>query len=281
MNLSNYYSLPLFATLLLLSLSSGCERGAGNAVGMGDETAELSIGRMRVAIWPEYDDSSVLVIYDGKFDEGNRFPIKTSFLLPKGAIISDACSLSHEGQHFCQLYKTFNKGAYDEVQLLLPYPNFYLSFHTPTFSATDRHREFTYPIKANHPIKFMKVDIQQPLRSTDFKITPAANTSEPPAGPETSEAKGFNHFSYTLENIGKGKVTTFTIDYIKDDQKPSVDIKYSSMSGPKLWGTPHETQKNVKTLVYILAGTGIFGILATIGGLMWRRKNRRHKKASA
>ncbi len=278
MNSPNYYSLPLFVTLLLLSLSSGCEKGSENTVGLREETAELSIGRMRVAIWPEYDDNSVLVIYDGKFDEDHRFPIKTSFLVPKGAIISDACSLSHEGQHFCQLYKTVDKGSYDEVQLLLPYPNFYLSFHTPTFSMTDRRRKFDYPIKANHPIKIMEIDIQQPLRSSDFNITPSVDASMLAAGPITKKAKGFNHFSYTLANIGKGMITTFAIDYIKDDQKPSVDIKYSRMSGTKTWGSPHETQKNVKTFVYVIAGTGIFGLLATIGGLIWRRKNKRRKE---
>jgi len=279
MNLPNY-SIPLFVTLLLLAFSTGCEKGAGNALGIGEEAQELSIGRMRVAIWPEYDDPNVLVIYDGRFDEGLRFPIKTSFLVPKGSIISDACSLSHEGQHFCQLYKTFDKGAYDEVQLLLPYPNFYLSFHAPAFSETGRHRKFAYPIKANHPIKLMEVDIQQPLRSDAFNITPTGSTSTSHATPVTTKAKGFNHFSYKLENIDKGAVNIFTIDYIKDDQKPSVDIKYSSMSGPKVWGSQYKTQEKVKTFVYILAGTGIFAILAIIGGLIWRRKNKRLKEST-
>ncbi|HDH08137.1 MAG TPA: hypothetical protein ENG96_01500 [Gammaproteobacteria bacterium] len=277
MNLPNY-SIPLFITLLLLVFSTGCEKGAGNSLGIDEEAEGLSIGRMRVAIWPEYDDPSLLVIYDGKFDEGLRFPIKTSFLVPKGAIISDACSLSHEGQHFCQLYKIFDKGAYDEVRLLLPYPNFYLSFHTPAFSEIDRNREFIYQIKANHPIKFMEVDIQQPLRSSAFNITPADNTSLPHAEPVISKVKGFNHFSYKLENIERGKEVTFTINYIKDDQKPSIDIKYSRMEGPKVWESPYKAQENVKAFVYLLAGTGIFGILAVAGGFIWLRKRRRRKE---
>jgi len=274
MNLPNP-SLTLPATLLLLAFATGCAEEAENAADVSGTAEDLSIGRMRVAIWPEYDDSSILVIYDGRFDEASRFPIKTSFLVPKGAIISDACSLSHQGQHFCQLYKTFDKGSYDEVQLLLPYPNFYLSFHTPTFSATDRERKFDYPIKANHPIKLMEVDIQQPLRSSEFNITPPENSTSTLTGPVTSEKKGFKHFSYTLKNIAKGNETSFSIDYVKDDQKPSVDIKYSSMSGPKVWGTPHEAQKNAKTFVYLLAASGLFGIVAVLSGLLWMRRKRR------
>jgi hypothetical protein len=59
---------------------------------------DLSIGRMQVAIWSEYDDSSVLAIYDGRFQDVTQFPIKTSFLVPNGSIINDACSLPHEGK---------------------------------------------------------------------------------------------------------------------------------------------------------------------------------------
>lgn len=271
-------SLLLFITLPLLPFSTGCERNTGTSSVINEETEGLSIGRMRVAIWPEYDDPSLLVIYDGKFDEDSRFPIKTSFLVPKGAIISDACSLSHEGQHFCQLYKVFDRGAYDEVRLLLPYPNFYLSFHTPAFSGIDRYREFLYQIKANHPIRFMEIDIQQPLRSSTFKITPEDNSSLAHEDPVESRAKGFNHFSYKLKDVEKDREITFTINYIKDDQKPSVDIKYSRMDGQNTWESPYKTQENIKKFVYILAGSGIFGILSAAGVFIWLRRKKRRKE---
>ena len=32
------------------------------------------IGRMRVAIWPEFDDPGALVIYDGRFIDDSSFP---------------------------------------------------------------------------------------------------------------------------------------------------------------------------------------------------------------
>src|SRR3989337_2518095 len=127
---------------LLVSLNSGCDKGAENTLGTGAATKGLSIGRMKVSIMPEYDDPSVLAIYDGRFEEVSSYPIKTSFLIPKGSVISDACSLSHAGQHFCQLYKTVNRGEHDEVSLLLPYPNFYLSFHTPRFGVKGERKEF-------------------------------------------------------------------------------------------------------------------------------------------
>jgi hypothetical protein len=274
MNSANYLT-RILIIFFLASLNTGCDKGTGKALGIGETTKDLSIGRMRVAIWPEYDDPSVLVIYDGKFEEVDSYPIKTSFFVPTGSVINDACSLSHKGQHFCQLYKTTKRGEYDEVSLLLPYPNFYLSFHTPNLAAAEQ-KKFDYRIKANHPIKTMEIDIQQPLRSTRFSIAPAKSMVLSQS--TTTRIKGFNHFAYTLDNIPEGQENVFTINYIKSDPKPSVDIKYSRMTGPKVWSSPYETQRNIKTFVYILFGSGVFGVMSMIAWLIWSRKKKQRER---
>ena len=267
MNSANHF-LWLFIIFSLATLSTGCDKGAGKTLEAGEATKDLSIGRMRVAIWPEYDDPGVLAIYDGRFDKASSYPIKTSFFIPRGSVISDACSLSHKGQHFCQLYKTTNRGEYDEVNLLLPYPNFYLSFHTPHLTAESEQKEFAYRIKANHHIKTMEVDIQQPLRSTEFSILPEKNMGIPQA----TESKGFNHFAYTLDDVSKDQENIFNIKYTKSDPKPSVDIKYSRMTGPKVWSSPYETQKNIKTFVYILFASSVFGVISVVAWFIRSRK---------
>jgi len=259
--------------------NSGCGGGAENTLGSGAHSKDLSIGRMKVAIMPEYDDPSVLAIYDGKFEDVSSYPIKTSFLIPKGSVISDACSLSHEGQHFCQLYKTVNRGEHDEVNLLLPYPNFYLSFHTPRLDVKMERKEFDYLIKANHPIKTMEVDIQQPLRSSAFNISPPGSAAMTEKTGTISAIKGFNHFTYKLEGISKGQESAFKINYIKSDPKPSVDIKYTSMKNPQTQSTSYETLRNIKAIIYIVFGAGAFVIMAVVVWFFRSRKKRRSEAA--
>jgi hypothetical protein len=224
---------------------------------------DLSIGRMQVAIWSEYDDPSVLTIYDGRFEDVTRFPIKTSFLVPKGSIISDACSLSHDGQHFCQLYTIKNMPEYDEVEVYLPYPNFYLSFHFTPFDVSLEKRAFNYPIRSNHPIARLEVDIQQPLRSTEFHISPDDG--------QLKVTDNQNHFYYSYEDVGKHSEKAFGIEYTKQDIMPSVDIKYSRMTGPKIFSSPYETQRNFRMVVYLISGSGVSGVVLL---LLWlvRRK---------
>ena len=274
MNTVSY--IKFFAIVFFLAtLNSGCNKSAENTLGVNGTTKNLSIGRMKIAIMPEYDDPSVLAIYDGKFEDVSSYPIKTSFLIPKGSVISDACSLSHEGQHFCQLYKTVNRGEHDEVNLLLPYPNFYLSFHTPRFDTKGERKEFDYLIKANHPVKMMEVDIQQPLRSTAFNISPPGSAALPEKSGSISVIKWFNHFNYKLGEVSKGQENAFRISYVKSDPQPSVDIKYTSMKSPPTQSGSYETQRNIKTIIYVLFGTGA---LATMAVAVWFARSRKKKQ---
>ncbi len=219
---------------------------------LGEEA--LSVGRMRAAVWPEYDDLGVLAIYDGRFTDPNAFPAEASFLLPKGAVISDACSLSPRGQHFCQLYKVVEREKVDEVILTLPYPNFYLSFHLKPFGNGGEEKAFDYTVRANHPVETLEVEIQQPLRSTQFSVSPSGGTE--------SLEKGFNHLNYTYKDVAKGEEKIFKISYIKKDRKPSVDIKYANtgMDGTQVvsgGGSPYETQRKIKWIVYMVFGAGV------------------------
>jgi hypothetical protein len=273
MNLTSKYKYlaPVFMLLILLS---GCKQESD----VGKATQDLSIGRMRVSIWPEHDDPSLLAIYDGRFEESASYPIKTSFLLPKGSVVSDACSLSYEGQHFCQLYKTVNRGEYDEVSLTLPYPNFYLSFHTPQFDVQHEKRSLDYRIRTNHPVKAMEIDVEQPLRSTEFTIAPPEHAVQSQQGDAISVVKGFKHFAYTMQDVGASQENLFRLTYIKKDPKPSLDIKYVSMKGPKSFGGVYETQKNIKSYIYIIFTSGMIAVLALV---IWFFRSRRKRRGES
>lgn len=216
---------------------------------------ELEIGRMRVVVWPEYDSTGVLFIYDGRFKNNEAFPNETSFFIPSGGVISDACSLSPKGQHFCQLYTQKKLGDIDEVSLKLPYPNFYLSFHTDPFTSAGEKRVLHHTIRSRHKIDRLEVDVQSPLRADGFSVNPA--------GFERSEKKGFVHFEKVFENVEKGQLIAIDIEYTKADRRPSVDIKYSPMSQGS-GASPYQSQKGFFTVVYIASLAGLAVLLGLI-----------------
>ncbi len=130
-------------------------------------------------------------------------------------------------------------------------------------------RRHEYVIKINHPVGSMEVDIQQPLRSTNFAVSPPDGEES-----ENSVKKGFNHLNYILEDIAKGEDRVFKISYAKDTKEPSVDVKYASMTGRKVWGSPYDTQRNVRTIIYAVFGTGIVMVSAALFGIIRTRRRR-------
>ena len=96
--------------------------------------SDLKIGRMKVSIMPEYESSDVLVVYEGKFADKDAFPNQVLFTLPKGVTkLTDVCSLSPGGQHFCQLYNIIDRGEYNETSVKLPYSDFFIDFKYSPF----------------------------------------------------------------------------------------------------------------------------------------------------
>jgi hypothetical protein len=122
----------------------------------------------------------------------------------------------------------------------------------------------------------MEVDIQQPLRSTAFNVSPPESAALSEKGGTISVIKGFNHFTYKLEGVSKGQENAFKINYVKNDPNPSVDIKYTSMKSPQAQSAPYETQRNIKSIIYAVFGVGILGILVV---LVWFFRSR--KKSGA
>ena len=92
----------------------------------GQETKAPQIKEMKVALWPEYDDPRVLMMYRGIFGDGA--PSRVTFLVPKGAEVNQACSLTAKEEHLCQVYDLEDKGDYRRVTYNLPEPRFLLEF---------------------------------------------------------------------------------------------------------------------------------------------------------
>lgn len=232
---------------------------------------ELETGRLRVAVWPEYDSKGVLFIYDGRFKDEGAFPATARFLIPKGAVISDACSLSPKGTHFCQLYEKKSAGDADEVTLKLPYPNFYLSFHTDPFGSAGPggKRELAHTIRTSYRTETLEVDVQSPLRAEGFKVIS-------PGGIRTSEKNGYTHYEAAFKDVAKGAAIDLRLEYRKKDSRPSVDIKYSPMSSDAAAGNaPYERQRGARTYLYVAVAAGAVILAALLFILLRSGKPRR------
>lgn len=216
---------------------------------------EITIGSMKVSLMPEYDSTSVLVVYEGKFLNREAFPREVLFFLPLGVTkLTDVCSLSPGGQHFCQLFDIKPGSDKNLLNVKLPYSDFFIDFQYAPFKAKpNSERDFTYAVESEYDIKNLSVVIQSPYRAERFTIDPA--------GGKEFEKEGYQNYRYELKDIKKGERKLFHITYFKADDRPSVDAKFTAMSDTHIF--------HGYTAAVIL-GAGVAGI----GALLFLRRRK-------
>ena len=149
-------SFVTFCALAILSASPVAANDTG-----------LVVGRMKITIMPEYDKPSILVIQEGKFADRTAFPRKVKFILPRQVTkLTDACSLSPGGQHFCQLFDIEKGEENNLVNIKLPFSDFFIDYQYAPFTIKkNSQRKFDYFVHASYDIKTLEVHVQKPYRS--------------------------------------------------------------------------------------------------------------------
>lgn len=171
--------------------------------------------KMRLSIWPEYDDPRVLVIMEPVLAESVKLPAKVSFLVPKGATVNMACEVTAEGGHNCRPKEVKSRGPYDEVTYAVQSRRALFFEYYYDADVAGPNRRFTFKYVPRATIGNLKVEIQRPLRAADFSTAPRPVSM-------ASDQRGFTYYQYDLGRVAAGKPVAFNIGYAKGDDDPSV-----------------------------------------------------------
>ena len=224
-------------------------------------TADLVMARLRLSIWPEYDDPRVLIMLRGEMTPRQAFPASVTLPIPKGAAIIGAGMISEQNELLLHPHQVLPGDSQDTLQLNLPVPRFFVEFYYNPVAASGPEKRFVYPAPTTYPIEVFEVDIQQPLKATAFTIDPTPTE-------RTTDKEGFTYHQFTFRDVGKGQKQTFTIAYTKTATTPSV-TKQPSTSQP----AEKARARSDSTLVSL----GIFAgaILLFVGGAWLMQRSQR------
>lgn len=228
---------------------------------------DLTMARLRLSIWPEYDDPRVLVMLRGELTPHEAFPARIALPIPKGAEIIGAGMISEQEELLLHPHQVVAGEAQDSLELNVPVPRFFVEFYYAPFAANDPARRFSYAAPTTYPITVFEVDIQQPLQAKDFVI-------EPTAMERSTDEKGFTYHQFVAHNVDPGQSLTYTIAYTKTVSTPSVP-KQAPAAAPQSATQPPDVARPSRTASRLISFSLLGGAVLLFAGWAWLTRARR------
>jgi mono/diheme cytochrome c family protein len=217
-------------------------------------STDLHIARLRLSIWPEYDDPRVLVMFRGEMAPPGAFPTRIVLPIPKDVEIIGAGMISERNELLIHPHQILQGETHDRLELNLPVPRFFVEFYYNPYDKGATKR-FTYITPSTYPIAWLEVDIQQPLLATHFTTDPLPMRQE-------QDGQGFTSHLFVYRDVGVGAAKNFTVSYVRTAAAPSVAKRQPASAVAAL--PPTAGPPPMGMVLGILAGAAV-----AFGGSVW------------
>lgn len=228
-----------------------------------------SIAELQVALWPEYDSPSMLVIYRVRLDPATELPaiamlpIPASVGEPLAVAMTDASDNLVNAQYTRQV-----SGDWGIISVTTESLQLQIEYYSPlVFEGALRRYSFTWPGLPG--VENMSYEVQAPIGGEDVTISPAPES-------QTVRRDGLTYYAGKLGSEAGVAGTEIDITYVKTSTAFSADLLSQPPTRPESTqgGTPDLRQ----FIPWILL---TFGVILVAAGGGWYLRLRRASPAAA
>ncbi len=243
-----------FALLLILFLLAFPGRTAAQT--------DITLSRLVINIWPEYDRPGVLVFYSLSLNSQTNLPATLSLRIPRAAEKPFNVAMKDvDGRPDNLRFTSSLEGDWVKVTFVTPVPEVQFEYYDPAIRVTDTLHEYVYYWPGDYSIESLILNIQQPVSAEKFQIQPAM-------GNGLVNQDGFTYYESVVGEVKAGVPFSIHLTYEKTG---------SDLSAPSQTVFPVEPintntlgwQTLNEVLPYFLSGLGLFLIIAG-GYWYWR-----------
>ncbi len=212
----------------------------------------IKLSMLQVQLWPEYDQPSMLVIYDFKLPDSTKLPVSVSMTLPKEAHLVAVASQAPDGSLINTDYlgPTVSETLQTiTIQIQTP-TTYHLEYYQP-LARTGNQRQFTYTWPGNYAIDDISVSIRLPPDTTKIDTKPVMKSSQGADGSET--------LSKDFGALNAGEQFPLEVTYTKTTNTLSVPEVNVQPSKPIGSNTPGRVLLS-NYVPYILGALGILAV---------------------
>jgi hypothetical protein len=254
-SLQKWLMLPLLFSLLIIPFPAGAQ-------------GQVSLDNVTVQLWPEFDQPSMLVIYDFSLPAGTSLPVDVTLHVPADANIIAVAYADSGGLLNAQHQAPFIDGDWQVLTITVDQQtSYHIEYYAPLTTA-DTKRTYDYLWAGDYAVKTFDVSLRVPVDTTDVTTNPTMKDTTP---------TGSNQ-----------KILTWSTSDLKVDEQVPINLSYTKTSDrlsasdqPLETGIVDEsTQGRVSLnnyLPYILGGLGI--LLIVVGGVYFWQSSKGRPEA--
>jgi hypothetical protein len=231
----------------------------------------IVLAGMLVQLWPEYDQPSMLVLYDFQVAPGTQFPATVTIRIPKEANLT-AVAVHGAGDTLLNADYRASSGdsAWQAIAIQILSSNGYRIEYVQPLERSGDQRGFLYTWLGDYPVEDFNLSVRMPADATAVRADPALQQGEV-AGTTYWLGQDFN-------SLAGGTEFTFELAYSRTSESPVELQQGLEPSQPLDASTPGRVMIS-NYLPYFL---GALGVVLIGGGAFyfWQTSRRGPRRPS-
>jgi len=218
------------------------------------------ITHIEVALWPDFDDASLLVLVTGSMPEDGNLPADITFPLPDGYNRLVVARVTDDGNMIDDI-ETLETAS--SVTFSLPESRFRIEYYIP-YTANDDQREFDFSWQSqNLNVDTFQVTVQRPAAATELNIEPTS------VGEVVGASTGLTEYLLSEIPLPANTAYDVAVNYAVNSRLLSVDL--ISDSAPLAENNtapppaPEPSAENNNTLIITFGIIGVLLIAVAVG----------------
>jgi hypothetical protein len=230
----------------------------------------ITLDKLQISIWPEYDQHSVLIIYQMNLSTTTSYPATLSIRIPSDAGEPNAVAARQvDGSLFTIDYSRQVVGEWAIITFTTTTPELQLEYYDPSLTKDGTARHFTYLWPGDYTVSQLSVQVQQPFDATQMRISPSL-------GQGSLGDSNLTYYTQDLGTVSAGQDFQISIDY----QKASDVLSAENLPIEPSASIPQGSVADINLKTWLPWVLGILGAGLIIGGIIWFWQSGRQQPAS-
>ncbi len=229
----------------------------GLTIHSAEAQVNLTLATLQVQLWPEYDQPTMLVIYDFELQPGTELPARVTFRIPEEANLIAVAAQQNTGLINAQYEGPVVENGW---QVFTVVANSLTTYHFEYYQPIDRNsrvRHFTYLWDGSYAVTGFSISVLQPLDTVSL-------TAEPQLDAATN-SDGTTVYKNQPISLSKGTQYVLRLSYEKTTDTLIVPPQNLEPSTP----VDEKTPGRISIGNYLPFILGAIGIILVLGGLVY------------